>query len=465
MTRNAATLGLAQGAVLALNFALWVHLARALEADRLGMLAFGLALLSYFVLAVTLGFDAIGVRELAREPEREGALVADVLGVRLTLAVVAGAAFAAVAVALPLGPLYQAAVLVLGVQVVARAVQIDWVYQGREQMGAVAVRNVAASAVSVGLALALVRRPADVVWAAAALSAGPLVANAGLLVAYAREVGVPRPRLHRGLWPTLLLPALPLAASALVSQIYYNADKLMLEALRTTAEVGLYESAYKVYALAIAPAGVLYLAFFPVLSGALGDADAMRRTARAFASTLVALGPPFAFAGVVLAPAVVDLLFGAEYAAAVPALRILLVYSTVTYVSMGFGVPLLTWNEERAYLRAVVVGGVANVALNVALIAPLGTTGAALATLGSEVAVLLGMAFHFRRVTGAVHLAPLVRGVVLCVGGGVAPAWAASALGVPLVGGIPAVVLATFLGAWALGLVDPRAAVVAVVTR
>ena len=465
VARNTVVLAIAQGAVLAVNFALWVHLARALGADRLGVLAVGLAVLSYAVLTVTLGFDAVGVREIARDPERERGLVADVLGVRLALSVAAAAAFAAVVPVLDDDGLYRAAVWVLGAQVFARAVQLDWVYQGRGQMGAVAARNVAAVVVTTAVALAVVRRPSDVVWAAAALSAGPVVANAGLLVAYARGGGRVRPRFDVGRWRVILAPAIPLAASALVSQVYYNVDKLMLEALRTTAEVGLYEAAYKLYALAAAPAGVLYLAFLPVLSGALGDRPAMRRAGRSYAGAMLTLGPPFACAGVVLAPDVLALLFGPGYGAAVPALRVLLTYAAVTYVSASYGVALLAWDEERAYMRAVLVGGAVNVVLNVALIAPLGPTGAALATLGSELAVMVGMAVRFRRVAGTVHGGALARALVLTVGGGLLPAWAATGTAAPLAVGVPAVVVATALGAWALGVVDPRALARAVVRR
>lgn len=457
LARNVLSLGLAQGVTLALGFVLWVHLGRTLGADRLGMIAFGTALLSYFVLAVSLGFDAVGIREAARDRDREAVLVPTLVSVRLALAGATTVVFAAVVLVLRLEPIYQLAVLVMGVQIVARAIQLDWVYQAREQMGTAAARNVGQAALTVVIALAMVRGPEDVVWAAVALTAGPLVANAVLFAVYVRQSGAPRLRVDGRAWRALLAPALPLAASAFVSQIYYNADKLMLEAIRTTAEVGLYEAAYKLYALAIAVAGVLYTAFFPMLSAALGDARAMTAAGARYASALWAIGPPFALGGAVYAPELLGLVFGADFLPATAALRVLLVYAALVHVSMAFGIPLLTWNAEIAYMRAVLAGGVANVILNLVLIAPLGPTGAALATLASEAVVTVGLAVRYRRITGTLLPGVAARGLAVALGGGLAPALAARALGVPIFGTIALVAAATGAAVWASGLVDLRA--------
>ncbi len=465
LARNVVSLALAQGTTLVLGFVLWIHLGRALGAERLGMLAFGLALLSYFVLAVTLGFDAVGIREVARDAAREAEIMPHLLGVRLLLAALATAAFAGVTVALGLGPVYQAAVLVLGAQIVGRALQVDWAYQARERMGVVSLRNAAAAVVTAAIALAAVRGPDDLVIAAAAIAAGPVVANLGLLGVYAREVGVPRPRFDRREWTALLRPALPLAASALVSQVYYNADKLMLEAFRATTEVGLYEAAYKLYAIVIAPAGILYVAFYPGLAGAFGDREAMRAEGRRYGGALFVLGPPLALAGMVLAPDILTAAFGAEYLGATTALRILMAYGALVSASMTYGVPLMAWDDESSYMRAVLGGGVANVVLNVALIPSLGLVGAAIATLLSEVVTTSRMAAHYRRQSGTLLPDVWARAGVVAVGGGLVPAWAGSALGLPLWATLGAVGVATALAGWASGLVAPRTLVDALLRR
>ena len=452
IAKNAGALAVSKVATLCLSFVVWVHLARTLTTDGVGVLTYGTALLAYFLLIVALGFDAVTVREIARDRGRAEDLVPTVLGLRLTLLAGAAAVYLVLVWVLPQTPSDRAVLLVLGGLLVVRAVQLDWVYQGLEEMGTIAIRDVAASAIAAGGAFAFVRGPDDVLPAAAALVAGPLLSNASLLVAYARRYGLSWPRFDRSAWLAVLLPALPLVASAFVSEIYYSLDKVMLEGLRTTAEVGLYGVAYKVFALAIAPMGVLYGAFFPAIAATLGSPERMRSVSEVYARLQFGVGCAVTAAGVVFADALVVAVFGTEYAEAGGALRLLFLNAGVVYASMVYGVPLMAWNRQGAYFRAVAAGGVANVALNVALIRPFGIEGAALATLLSEAVVLVGLATLYRRAAGPLFVAVAVRAVVVALVSAALPAAVLVGLGVSVFVAAP-VVAVTALGAlWASGL-------------
>ena len=452
--KHVGTLAPAQALVLALNFAVWVHLSRALTPEGFGVLTFGMALLSYFVLAVTLGIDTVGVREVARRAGRVRSLVPTVLGVRLALAGGAGLVYAAVVVALPNGPSDRLALAVLGLLLLARAVQVDWAFRGLERMGTVAAWQGAAAVLTAAVAFAAVRGPADVVAAAVAVAGVPLVASLGLLVAYRRGVGAVRPVARWAAWKPVLRPALPLAAAAFVGEVYYNLDKVMLEGLRTTAEVGFYGVGYKVYGLAVAPAAVLLPAFFPSLAAASGDPDRQRAAAAVYGRTLVAFGLPLVVAGPVLAGPLVLAVFGSEYAAAVPAARLLLVNAGVVYLAMAHGNPLTAWDLERPYMRVVFAGGAVNVVLNLLLIRPLGTVGAAGATLATEAVVLLGMVALFRRETGSTHVGAVLRTapVALACGGA---AWVAVDQAWPMGAWVPLLVAVWAGSLLAFGVVRP----------
>jgi O-antigen/teichoic acid export membrane protein len=442
--RNTLALGIGQAVTLGVNFAAWVHLSRALGPEGFGVLTLGLAILSYFLLAVTLGLDVVGVREIARAPAGDvgslRTLVANVLGLRLALALVATALYVGIAFWVAGTAPAAVALAVLGLQLVARAVQLDWVYQGIERMWVLALRTAGAAGLLAGLAFALVRDGTDVVVAAVAVGAAPLVANGLLLGAYAGEFGPPRPR--AGAWRALLVPALPLAASAFVSEVYYNLDKIMLEALRTTAEVGLYGAGYKVYALAVAPAAALFPAFFPTLARAGTQAE-RADAARRFASALLLIGLPVLAVAPFAAGPVLDLLFGPEYAAGAPALQLLLANAGVVYVAMAYGVPLTAWDRERAYFVVVAAGAALNVALNLLLIGRFGTAGAASATLCTEASILVGMAVLHRRETRALYAGTWLRTVPPAVTAGVV-AWAVCDVW-PVGAWVPAVI-----AAWAL---------------
>lgn len=452
---NTAALAVSKAATLGLSFVVWVHLARTLTAEGVGVLTFGTALLAYFLLLITLGIDAVTVREIAREHGRTADLVPTVLGIRLTLLLLGGGVYLALVLGVPRFAPDRPVLLVLGGMLVVRAVQLDWVYQGIEEMGAIAARDVAASVLAAAAAVAFVRGPDDVLPAAAAIVAGPLVSNLSLFAAYTRRFGLAVPRFDRARWRAVLVPALPLMASVFLSEIYYSLDKVMLEALRTTAEVGQYGVAYKVLSLAIAPAAVLYGAFYPALSSALGDGAKMRAVGEAYARVQFGIGLSVAAGGAVVAPALVPAVFGAEYAAAGTALQLLFLNAGVMYVAMVYGVPLMAWDRQGAYFRAIAGGAAANVALNVALIRPLGIEGAALATLLSEAIVLVGLARYYRQSTEGLFAPLVARAAVAALAGAALPAAALLWAGVPVLAVVPILVATSLAALWRSRLLTP----------
>ena len=452
---NTAALAVSKVATLGLSFIVWVHLARTLNAEGVGVLTFGTALLAYFLLLITLGIDAVTVREIARDPGRTADLVPTVLGIRLSLLVLGGGAYLAMVLGLPRFAPDRTVLLVLGGMLVVRAVQLDWVYQGIEEMGVIAVRDVAASVLAAGAAVLFVRAPDDVVPAAMAIVAGPLLSNLSLLVGYSRRFRLAFPRFDRARWRAVLIPSIPLMASVFLSEVYYSLDKVMLEALRTTAEVGQYGVAYKVLSLAIAPAAVLYGAFYPALANAVGDADQMRAVGEAYARVQFGVGLAVAAGGVVVAPALVPAVFGPDYAVAGPALQLLLLNAGVMYVAMAYGVPLMAWDRQGDYFRAVATGAIANIGPNVLLIRPFGIEGAALATLLSEGTVLVSLAWFYRQSTEHLLSPLLVRALATGLVGAALPAAALLRLGVPVLAIVPGVAATSLVALGYSGLLTP----------
>ncbi len=453
IARNVGALTLARGVTLLLTLAMVAHVTRALGAQGYGVLGFGLALYGFFALAARPGLETLAVRELAREHGRVRELAADVTSLQLALALAASVLYASVVAGLERPPVERAALWAIGLPLLIQPFALDWVYQGVERMGVLAVRNVAASALQLAAALVLVRSPDDLVWAAAIQGVALAVVSGALWVAFRRDFGRIRLRVDLGAWRALLRPALPIAASALMILIYYSLDKLMLSGMRGDRAVGLYEAAYRWVMVALVPATIFVQAFFPTLSAAHGDRDRMAGQARAFARVNLGIGLPIALGGTLLAGPLVVLLAGAEFAPAGPVLALLMVNVGVVYLNLALGQPLLAWDLQTPYFWAVGAGALVNVVLNVLLIPPLGAMGAAWATLGAEAAVLAALGAVYWRTLGtlplgetAVALAVAALGVGVPVGGALALGWPWG-LGAALA--VPAVAAA----AWALGLV------------
>jgi O-antigen/teichoic acid export membrane protein len=224
-------------------------------------------------------------------------------------------------------------------------------------------------------------------------------------------------------------------------EVYTSMDRLMLEAFRTTAEVGLYTSAYKLATFGLVPTSVLYAVFFPFLSSAFGDPAAMASRGKTYARSLFAFGAPIALAAPFLAGGALEFAYGAEFLPAEMAMMLLLANVGVMYLNMSVGIPLMAWDLQKPYMWTVVAGAVANVVLNVALIPSLGMEGAAAATVLSETVVFVGLVWLYRRAVGRLPFGSLPRALAAALVGHVLLGVAASAV-------------AYSAAAWAFGVVD-----------
>jgi len=101
--------------------------------------------------------------------------------------------------------------------------------------------------------------------------------------------------------------------------------------------------------------------------------------------------------GILLAPAMVDVLYGPAYAAAVAPLRLLLVSFALLVVSRHYRLVLVASGRQATDLRIMGAAAALNVAANVWLVPRAGLVGAAAANVASEAAILAAVLWAARR--------------------------------------------------------------------
>lgn len=160
----------------------------------------------------------------------------------------------------------------------------------------------------------------------------------------------------------------------LLNAILQRADLIVLQALSSAAEVGLYAAPASLTTAALA----LSAAYKPRLQSAAFGPEPLRRMANEAAQVL-ALGCLGAVALWFTAPRLVELFFGAEFEAAAPVLRLLgLATVPLLLVDLGYG-GLVVLGRRRELVQVAGIGAVVNVA-GLALLCPAyGARGAAIA--------------------------------------------------------------------------------------
>jgi O-antigen/teichoic acid export membrane protein len=186
-------------------------------------------------------------------------------------------------------------------------------------------------------------------------------------------------------WTDLRRSAIALGLFLVVLNLYSYIDTVMLGALATDTETGLYNAAYRVYeGLTYAPA-IMSSVLTPRLSSFfLSDRAAHARLARQGLAGSVAIALVVALVTWAIGGWVIGLLFGSAFVPAARALTILAAGLVVVYPIWILQAVAMSASAERIMLRTAIIGSAVNIALNAVLIPRYGRDGAAAATVVGE---------------------------------------------------------------------------------
>jgi O-antigen/teichoic acid export membrane protein len=199
-------------------------------------------------------------------------------------------------------------------------------------------------------------------------------------------------------WPVFRRDVWPIGAGIVLSALYFRIDVFLVQLWSGTEAVALYNAVFRlVEALRLFPAAVLAVAL-PSLARA-GELRPLARiavpiTAFAIAATAVLW---------VLAGWLIPALYGAAYAPAVPAFRILLLSFPLLSLNYALTHQLVGWDGQRVYAALCGMALAVNVLVNARLIPSWSIEGAAWATLATEAALTAGCAAALWSLRSAAH--------------------------------------------------------------
>jgi O-antigen/teichoic acid export membrane protein len=364
---------------------------RILGQEGYGRWSMVLMIVTLVDIALSFGIDPTAVRLAAGDPARERRWVTAVVTLRAALALPAAIVTILLLIVISAGngPMMVISVILGGGLLLAPLHSLRVIFQ-------LQVANATTTTIAIlngvlwGVGVALIAVfGGGIVWLAIAFMAAAIAT--AVLQAWMGIRRMPLERPTREIvtqWREILRIGIPVSLSGLLILAYARVDQLIVFRFAGAGEAGLYGAVYRVLEqAAFIPTSVMATVAPLIAASWPNDRERMGRLVDA-AGALLAISSFGALAFTIVASdQIVLLLFGAEFAAAAPALPVLLgafVFICVGYLSSALVVVL---ELQRRQLALSAVGLVLNVALNLMLVPEYGFLAAAWLTMLTEALV------------------------------------------------------------------------------
>lgn len=425
---------LARGLNIALGVGVTIALVRGLGPTRYGDWTALLAVIVLVGYLTNVGLDEVAVRQAAMDPQRESRWISALVSLQVMLSVPVTIAALGVTLVIARDDTARIAAVLLSLTCLFSALgSARAVFQLRIRNSWTAGFELANGLLWAIGVFAIVAAGAGLVAFAAAFLVASAVANLGQIVLARRHI---RFKLRGGRTDRtrLLRIGVPFAVASLLYLAYTQVDQILVFELAGAQAAGLYGAASKVLDRALVIPASILATMFPLMAVAYKeDLVRMRALVQTAVEVLLAVTLPFvAYVAVVGGP-LMRLLFGEEFAAAGPALSVLMAVFAISAFSYVAGDLVIVLRLQRRYIVYAAMGLAINVALNLLLVPAYGFIAAAWVCLITE-GVVIGLMLRtaLRTIDQRLELARIVR-IVGVAGAGALASVAGRVAGLPLV--------------------------------
>jgi O-antigen/teichoic acid export membrane protein len=397
-----------------LAFIAFAYLARLFGPDTYGDLEFALAVALFFNLVVEGGLGLLGTREIAKDKNAVNRLTFHIVILRCLLAV--GAFLLLVLFAVVSNRSWQERHLLslYGLSIFGTPGQLQWVFQGLDQMHWIAVASVLRWVIFAGAVFSYVSDPGQA-WLVPMIELGAIACVAILNFAIFRyHLGHFRQRFDLSFALYLLRQAMPIGLTQVMWGLKVYLPTIMLGLMVGGEAVGWFGAAHRIVIALHSFVWMYFVNLYPAISrctqhpeGALQRLVGKSLQVTAWSAIFIGI------IGTLLAKPLLNFVYGSQYDEATVAFQALIWLVAFTLMSSHYMYTLIAYNKQWLELLSAVLGALINIIVNYVLILHLGFVGAAFGVLVSEASIwALNYYFVQHYITSLPFLRYLIRPVI-----------------------------------------------------
>ena len=373
-------------------FLTYPYVSRVLGVTGIGACNFVDSVINYFILFSTLGIDSYGVREIAKHKDDKEALnrtFSNIFTVNVTLTAIMLVLLVGATLTVPNLWAHMDLMFIGAFKLVFNCLLTEWLFKGLEDFKLITLRSIAIKLLYVAAVFIFVRSREDV-WVYYLASSMAVVVNALVNRAFART------RVHYSVknidFFGTFKSVSALGVYAILTSMYTTFNVMFLGFVTNDYQVGLYGTATKIYYIVMAVFSGFTGVMVPRMSSvaAAGDMQKFRSYFGMVVEFLFGFSIPIVAWMMLMAPDIIRIIAGTEFAGAVLPMTIIapLVF-VVGYEQILVLQTLLPLGKDRIMLRNSLIGAGVGITLNVLLVPLLAATGSAIVWIAVECLILI----------------------------------------------------------------------------
>lgn len=375
------------------------YIARVLGKTGLGTYSYTYAIANYFVLFAMLGLSNHGNREIAsskKNMKKCSQVFWNIFAVHLVISLIVLLIY--IFTVIFIFKEYKKIALIQSLFVISAVFDISWLYFGLEKFKMTTLVSCINKILTTILIFMLVKRESDIYIYTVIVAGGTLFNNIIYWLFLKKNIIFCKPQFSSAL--KQVRPLIILFIPVIAVSVYKYMDKIMLGAMMTTADVGIYEAAEKFINLPMCVISAFGTVMLPRITNMRANEEDCRIIQYNYISMVVVLfasfGMTFGLAGI--ANVFIPWFYGEEFIDA--SLILLILLPSIIFVSWANVIRtqyLLPNGKDKFYCISVIMGAIVNLIVNVALIPIKGIAGAAIGTTCAELVVCLLQTFVARK--------------------------------------------------------------------
>lgn len=382
-----------------------IYVSRVILSDGVGKVSFASNIVSYFTLLAVLGIPSYGPREIGKQREQKeqiNKICSELFFINLISSIVFSIGYLICIFSIERFNTNIMLFLVCGIPLFLNCINVDWMYQGIEEYGYIAIRSFVVKIIGFISLFIFVRTPNDYI-IYGLINALSLAFNYFFNIIHLRKkikLSLKELNIKKHLKPVLFL-----LVSSLAVELYTALDVTMLGFLCSDSIVGYYNNAIKIIKIIQSLITSISAVLLPRLSYYFQTSKIeFNKLFSKALKVLLIFAVPATLGIFILSDKTILILYGVDFEPTINTLRILSLTLPLLVLNVLFGIQgLISTGNETKYLITVSIGAIVNLCLNMALINRFQQNGAALASLISESCVMISSIIFSRKIV-KVHI-------------------------------------------------------------